>query len=168
VNEEDAAWFNSRGYPGPDVYEYLHSIPPEELKRLADSGNVTAMSVYAQTLAKQPGNRSQILELLHQGAATGSVYSLKMGGDIFSAYPDYRDPVMSLVYYQLQARAGDHAGYVQSYITQQQIKPEQVLVANVMTEQMWKSFAGTQLLAQSANVRPGYEKFVATAVSSNN
>ena len=168
ANEEDAAWFNSRGYPGPDVYEYLHSIPPVELRRLADSGNVTAMSVYAQTLAKQPGNRAQILELLHQGAATGSVYSLKMGGDIFSAYPNYRDPVMSLVYYQLQARAGDHAGFVQSYIAQQQIKPEQALVANLMTEQMWKSFAGTRLLAQSAHVRPGYEKFVTTAVSSNN
>lgn len=168
ASEEDAAWFNSRGYPGPEVYEYLHSIPQVELKRLADSGNVSAMAVYAQTLAKQPGNRSQILDILHQGAAAGSVYSLKMGGDIFSAYPAYRDPVMSLVYYQLQARAGDHAGYVQSYIAQQQIKPEQVLLANVMTEQMWRSFAGTQLLAQSAHVRPGYEKFVETAVSSNN
>ncbi|MNM85770.1 hypothetical protein D3C81_979050 [compost metagenome] len=168
ANEEDAAWFNSRGYPGPEVYEYLHSIPQGELKRLADAGNVSAMSIYAQSLSTVPGNRAEILSLLHRGASTGSVYSLKMGGDIFSAYPDYRDPVMSLVYYQLQARAGDHSGYVQSYIAKQQIKPEQALLANVMTEQMWKNFAGTQLLAQSANVRPGYDEFVATAISSNN
>lgn len=72
---------------------------------------------------------------------------------------------MSLVYYQLQARAGDQSGYVQSYIAQQQLKNEQVLVANVMAEQMWKSFEGTQLRMQSTNVRPGYEDFVTTAVS---
>lgn len=168
ASEEDAAWLNSRGYPGPEVYEYLNSIPKAELRRLADSGNVTAMAIYAYSLARRPGNHSEILNLLHQAASTGSVYSLNMGSHIFSGTSSYRDPTMSLAYSQLQARAGDQSGFTYGYITQLQMTPEQIFVSNIMAEQMWKGFAGTRLVAESANARPGYEEFVASAVSAGN
>lgn len=167
ASEEDANWLAARGFPGPDVYDYLKSIPQQELKRLVDQGNHAAIGVYAQELARQAGNRREILEILHSSAESGAIYALKTGGDIFTVFKDYRDPVMAATFYNLQGRAGDQGGFVQSYVISQQMSSDQRLLVNAMTEQMWRSFEGTRLENQSGNVRPGYNQFLTAAAAAN-
>lgn len=168
ANEADAQWLESKGFPGPDVEGHLLSLPVDRLKDLAERGNVPAQAIYALRLAQAGRPHADTQDVLLKSASSGSVYALKVAGDIFSSVEGYRDPVMASVFYGLQARRGDHAGFSQQYLVDGRLTTDQRLRAQVLSEATWRSI--DILRRQGAtppfdlSVRPGFEEFVNQAV----
>lgn len=165
-NEEDAKWLEAHGYPGPDVETYLKEMALGPLKDLADRGNPAAQAIYAYRLAKQDAPKSEVQGILLESAVSGSVYALKMAGDIYFTVDGYRDLAVAKSYYGMQARVGDQAGFVQGYLVGAQLTNEQRLRAEIIEEATWRNIDSTEDASSSIrrDARPGYMQFMEAAL----
>lgn len=166
-SQQDAAWLEANGYPGPDVEAYLMSLPVYALKNLADRDNKPAQAFYAFRLAQSGADQSDTQEVLLKSAASGSIFALKMAGDIYYTVDGYRDPVMASVFYGLQARRGDHAGLIQNYLVDSALTSDQRLRAQALRELAWINMGkmpsqGRRYLDFSP--RPGFVPFLERAL----
>lgn len=169
ANKEDADWLDRHGYPDEAVFDRLSSLSLVDLKHLADSGNKPAQAVYAYRLASAGGSPSDVQSILMKSAADGSLYALKMAGDIYMAVPGYRDNVMASAYYGLLASNGDQAGFVQGYLVDSQLSAEERLRARAIEEALGTSLSNMSGLSESEaaagnGVRPGYDDFVGQVI----
>ena len=164
VSAEDAAWLESKGYPGPDVEDHLMRLSVEELRALADRGNQPATAVLAYRLATRGGSHEEVLDLLHGAAANGSVYALKTAGDIFMTVDGFRDPAAASAYYGLQARGGDHGGTVQKYLLFHHMNDRQRLMCGLLEESLWRELGDIRWPASAAEARPGFDTFLSDEV----
>lgn len=168
TSKEDAQWLEAHGFPGPDAERYLMSLPTAALQDLANRGNKPAQAIYALRSAQAGNPQADTQEILLKSAASGSVYALKMAGDIYTSVDGYRDPVMASVYYGLQARRGDQAGFSQNYLMDSRMSDEQRFRAQVLRELMWRNIddlrtqGGMRTLDSSP--RPGLDEFLNQAV----
>lgn len=162
---DDADWLHENGFPDPTVEAHLRSIPMNELKALADRGNQSAVAIYAYRASTEGASKPEVLGLLSKSMDSGSVYAIKTAGDIFLSVDGFRDPVMASAYYQLQARAGDQAGFAQSYLVREQLTGEQGLRAAVLEELLWRNTNLSSAFPVSRRARPGFKEFVEKAVN---
>lgn len=171
ANKQDAEWLDSHGFPGPDVERYLMSLHISTLKNLAESGNKPAQAIYALRLAQSGHQQADTQEVLIKSAASGSIYALKMAGDIYSSVDGYRDPAMASAFYGLQARRGDQAGLSQSYLTDSRLNDDQRFRANVLKELIWRNIDAIRaqggLRSLESSARPGLSEFLNQAIQSN-
>ena len=164
ASEADAAWLQSRGFPGPDVEDHLRRLSMPELEALAARGNHAATAILAYTLAKSGGSPEQVLGLLGASANAGSVYALKTAGDIFMTVDGYRDPAMASAYYGLQARAGDQSGIAQRYLLSNQLDSTRRLQSELVQERLWRSLGSAAQFQPGEEPRPGFDEFVSQSV----
>ena len=171
-SKEDATWLDKHGYPGPDVEQHLMSLSVDALKALVGEGNKPALAIYAFKQAQAGVQRADTQEMLLKSAASGSVYALKMGGDIYTVVDGYRDPVMASVFYGLQARSGDQAGLVQGYVVGRSLTIDQRLQVDMLRELMWRSMKNTQNGlgggVSDFSPRPGYIDFLEHGLNQGN
>ena len=167
-NQQDAAWLDAHGYPDPDVEAHLMSLSLDALKNLADRGNKPAQAFYALRLAQSGADQRDTQETLIKSAASGSVFALKMAGDIYYTVDGYRDPVMASVFYGLQARQGDHAGITQNYLVDSALTPDQRLRAQALRELTWINMRNIPNQGAKDNLspspRPGLVAFLEQAL----
>ena len=156
----DAAWLESRGYPGPDVEDHLRRLSLQELEALDARGNQAATAIHAYRLATSGGPRDQVLALLSASANAGSAYALKTAGDIHIMVDGYRDPAMASAYYGLLARMGDHSGFEQRYLLSQQLDSTQRLQSDLMLERLWRDMSPAMQLSAGEEPRPGFDAFL--------
>lgn len=161
ASEEDAAWLQSKGFPGPDVEAHLMRLSLPELEALAARGNQPATAIYAYRLAQAGASREQVLAVLDASAADGSVYALKMAGDIFFTVDRLRDPVMARVYYGLQGLAGDQSGIVQGFVLANQLDQDQRMEAGRLRRELWEEMTASSPNGMDGEARPGYDTFAA-------
>ncbi len=165
ASEADAAWLESRGFPGPDVEHHLRRLSMQELESLAARGNQPAAAIYAYKLATSGGSHADVLTRLSKSANEGSVYALKTAGDIYMTVKGYRDPAMASAYYGLQARAGDQSGFEQRYLLSNQLNSTQRLQSDLMQEMLSRSM-GTALQSPAGlDPRPGFNEFLSQGLS---
>ena len=158
ASAEDARWLGARGFPGPDVERHLLGLPLVTLQELSERGNPAALAFYAYHLARRGAPREQVFAMLDASAASGSVYALKMAGDIAFTMRDQRDMALARAYYGLQARAGDQAGLTQAYMVDVVLSDEQRFRASLIEEDLWRRIRPTG--GQEGEVRPGFKAFV--------
>ncbi len=145
------------------------SLPLHALENLAEGGNKPAQAFHALRLAQSGADQGHTQEVLLRSAASGSVFALKMAGDIYHTVDGYRDPVMASVFYGLQARRGDHAGFVQNYLVDSAFTPEQRLRAQTLRELTWMNMG--RIPGQGSrryldfSPRPGFVPFLQQALS---
>ncbi|WP_411833140.1 hypothetical protein [Pseudoxanthomonas mexicana] len=151
-SEQDAAWLEKNGYPGADVQMYLMSLPVDSLKTLSENGNHPAQAIYALRLAQAGASHADTQDILLRSAASGSVYALKMAGDIYMTVDGYRDPAMANAFYGLQTRSGDQAGFAQRHLLGRGLSEEQRLRSEVLEELMWRNLKKTCI----STPRPGF------------
>lgn len=156
----DAAWLESRGYPGPDVEDHLRRLSLQELQALASRGNPAATAILAYKLASSGGPRDEVLALLSTSANAGSAYALKTAGDIHMMVDGYRDPAIASAYYGLLARLGDPSGFEQRYLLSQQLDSTQRLQSDLMQERLWRNLDPAMQLSADAEPRPGFDAFL--------
>ena len=135
---EDAGWLAARGYPGPEVERHLMSLPESALRDLAAEGNQSAQSVLAYRLAQSGAPVEEVMAILEDSAAGGSVYALKMTADIFQTVPQFKNPELARAYYGLMVRRGDHGGLIANATFGSGLSSEQVLRAQVLEEMLWR------------------------------
>lgn len=168
ASKQDAEWLESHGFPGPDVERYLLAFPMDGLKALAERGNKPAQAIYALRLAQAGHKQTEVQDQLLKSAASGSVYALKIGGDIYTTVSGYRDPVMASVFYGLQARRGDQAGFSQRYLADVRLNQDQRLRAQVLEELMWRNIDALRMQggarAFDLTSRPGLDEFLVKAL----
>lgn len=168
ASQADAQWLDRHGFPGPDSEKYLLGLPISQLRELAERGSLPAQGVYAFRMAQAGHSNADVQQILLTSAASGSVYALKMAGDIYVAVEGFRDPVMASVFYGLQARGGDHAGFSLQYQIDARLGADERLRARVMREAMWRSIdtlrrhQGRQPVPLDA--RPGFDEFLNRAI----
>lgn len=160
TGEVDAAWLESRGFPGPDVEDHLRRLSLQELEALAARGNQPAAAIHAYTLAAAGGPRAEVLARLDKSASEGSVYALKTAGDIYLTVEGYRDPAMASAYYGLQARAGDPSGFEQRYLLSHQLNATQRLQSDLMQERLFRSMNSAPQSPFGLDPRPGFDAFL--------
>lgn len=162
-SEVDAAWLEAHGYPGPEVETYLLSLPLGSLKSLAEGGNKPAQAVYGYKLAQSGASKAETQDVLLESAASGSVYALKMAGDIYQAVDSYRDPVMASAFYGLQARRGDQMGLGLMYMLDGRLSTDQRLRARAMEESLWRNRLARTNSSQTI-ARPGFQEALSNAL----
>lgn len=165
ASEADAAWLESRGFPGPDVEDHLRRLSMQELESLAARGNQPAAAIYAYKLATSGGSRADVLTRLSKSANEGSVYALKTAGDIYMTVKGFRDPAMASAYYGLQARAGDQSGFEQRYLLSNQLNSTQRLQSDLMQEMLSRSMNTTLQSPAGLDPRPGFNEFLSQGIS---
>jgi hypothetical protein len=165
ASEADAAWLESKGFPGPDVEDHLRRLSIQELESLAARGNQPAAAIYAYKLATAGGPRADVLTVLSKSANEGSVYALKTAGDIYMTVDGYRDPAIASAYYGLQARAGDQAGFEQRYLLSPQLNSTQRLRSDLMQEMLLRNMSSAPQSAAGLDPRPGFNEFLNQGLS---
>lgn len=165
ASEADAAWLESRGFPGPDVEDHLRRLSMQELESLAARGNQPAAATYAYKLASSGRSRAEVLARLSKSANEGSVYALKTAGDIYMTVEGFRDPAMASAYYGLQARAGDQSGFEQRYLLSSQLSSTQRLQSDLMQEMLSRSMNTTLQSPAELDPRPGFNEFLSQGLS---
>lgn len=163
ASEADAAWLESKGYPGPDVEDHLRRLSLQELQALAARGNQPATAIYAYRLAASGAPRAEVLALLSRSASEGSVYALKTAADIHMMVQGYRDPALASAYYGLLARAGDQSGFEQRYLLSHQLDSTQRFQSDLMQEQLWRDINAAHPAA-GEEPRPGFDEFLGHAL----
>ncbi|WNH54516.1 hypothetical protein [Stenotrophomonas oahuensis] len=166
TSEADAAWLESKGFPGPDVEDHLRRLSLQELESLAARGNQPAAAIYAYKLATSGRPPAEVLTALSKSANEGSVYALKTAGDIYMTVDGYRDPAIASAYYGLQARAGDQAGFEQRYLLSPQLNNTQRLRSDLMQEMLLRSMGSTLQSPAGLDPRPGFNEFVKQGITS--
>lgn len=164
ASEADAAWLQTRGFPGPDVEDHLRRLSMPELEALAARGNQAATAILAYKLATSGGSPDRVLGLLGASANAGSVYALKTAGDIFMTVDGYRDPAMASAYYGLQARAGDQSGIAQRYLLSNQLDSTRRLRSELMEEALWRSLGSAVQFQPGRDARPGFDEVISQSV----
>ena len=155
-NAEDAAWLSAHGYPGPDVERYLLSLSVDALRRLAGNGNQPAQAILAYRLALSGAPADDVVGLLERSAAEGSVYALKMAGDIFQTVPGLRDPEMAHAYYGLLTRRGDQGGLTANAVFGEQLSPDQRARSRLLEEVLWRGLLARRKRPFEQSMRPGF------------
>lgn len=166
ANEADAAWLESRGFPGPDVEDHLRRLSMQELESLAARGNQPAAAIHAYRLAVSGAPRADVLTRLTRSANEGSVYALKTAGDLYLTVKGYRDPAMASAYYGLQARAGDQSGFEQRYLLSNQLNSEQRLQSDLMQEMLLRTMSPSLQSPTGMDPRPGFNAFLRQGLGS--
>ncbi|TDK26197.1 hypothetical protein E2F46_06255 [Luteimonas aestuarii] len=155
-NAEDAAWLAAHGYPGPDVEHYLMSLSVDALRRLAAGGNQPAQAILAYRLAQSGSPPDEVTALLERSAADGSVYALKMAGDIFQTVPTMKNPEMAHAYYGLLTRRGDQGGLIANSVFGDTLTAEERARSRMLEEILWRNVMQRRQRPFDLSMRPGF------------
>lgn len=160
ASEADAAWLQAQGFPGPDVEQHLFGLSLPELESLAARGNQPATAIYAYRLARSGASHERVRAILDASAAEGSVYALKMAGDIFWLVDGFRDPVVARAYYGLQFQAGDQNGFTQSLMLARQLDQRGQIEAEWLKGRIWEELGAPAPRWDGVGARPGFKAFM--------
>ncbi len=166
ADELDANWLDSHGFPDEDVYRELMILSIAQLMRQSRLGNQSAAGVLAYRLARAGDDPGKVEEILLDGAANGSAYSLKAAADIYTSVEEFRHLPTAYAYNSLRFQLGDHSALGDNFMISGGFSNENYLEAQLISAAL-----SAQLERRNPTYfrllgppRPGFENFIDQAL----
>lgn len=106
-NQAEAEWLYRNGYPSQAQLDEWAGLSDDQLKRVAASGNVAALAVYAERVAKG-GNVMGGLAMSKAATDRGSLYAYHVLSDILMMPSPMQDQYDAMAYLRVAHMLGDN------------------------------------------------------------
>lgn len=113
-NQAEAEWLYRNGYPSQAQLDEWAALPDDQLKRAAASGNVAALAVYAERVAKG-GNVMGGLVMSKVATERGSLYAYHVLSDILMMPSPMQDQYDAMAYLRVAHMLGDNKAALELY-----------------------------------------------------
>ena len=113
-NQAEAEWLYRNGYPTQAQLDEWAGLSDDQLKRVAASGNVAALAVYAERVAKG-GNVMGGLAMSKAATERGSLYAYHVLSDILMMPSPMQNQYDAMAYLRVAHMLGDNKAALELY-----------------------------------------------------